>query len=224
MKFFEEESTGNGGSFLPIVKFDARSGRVKRLDKPIGGAAEEIDITKNFKAVFDLDHVEVGWAKFVAGQAPSWVMAPMRDDVAPPPKPDDDHKKAFRVNLKLAKECGGDVRELGGSSKALIAGFKALHDAYEADRASNVGKLPVVVMDEARPIVTETRLGKNTNYAPVFRITAWVNRPDGLAARPNPAPAPAPRPSAPPSTGSNRLVPGTPPWEAPGTVDEDDFG
>lgn len=215
MALWEDDNTGNG-QYTPIVKFDARSGRMKRLDRGTDGT-EEIDITRSFKAVADMENIDVGWAKFTAGQAPSWSMVRWEDGVKFPARPDDDHKRAFRIKMKLAKECGGDVRELGGSAKALLEGFNQLHDAYlaEAD-AIKSGKLPVIILADTRAVVTETPKGKNTNYAPVFEIVGWVSRPADLAAAEPPKEEAKTRAAA-PSTGSSKAAP-------PASVDEDDFG
>ena len=49
---------GSGGSFLPIVKYDARAGRVARVDRD-NGESTATDITNSFKAVFDFNIFEV---------------------------------------------------------------------------------------------------------------------------------------------------------------------
>ena len=46
------DSVGSGGAdFLPIVKYDARSGRISRRDRE-NGETHEADITKSFKHDF----------------------------------------------------------------------------------------------------------------------------------------------------------------------------
>ena len=92
---------------------------------------------------------------------------------------------------------------------------------------NNPGKLPVVSLETTVPIVTQGRDEKGnpvktTNYAPVFKIVSWVNRPDDLVfvpkggGTPAAAAAPASAPATPPATGSS-------PVSAPAT-DDDDFG
>lgn len=225
MALWKEEPKSAGGSFIPPVKFDAQSGRMKRVDRGLNGS-EEVDISRSFKAIFDMDSVEIGWAKFVRGQAPSWAMVPWSDDAVFPAQPDPEHKRAFRLYLKLSKECGGDIREFGGSSGALRGGFNQIHDQWITEASSNPGKLPVIVMRDSRAIVTETRMGKNTNYAPVFEIVNWVARPADLPVRQavnQPAPAQTTR-AAPPATGAVRAAPPPPPPPPAAVEDEDDFG
>ena len=215
MALWDDEPSN--GTFTAIVKFDARSGRMKRVERGPNGN-EEIDITRTFKAVIDMENIEIGWSKFAAGMAPSWVMVP-RGNPFPPKPEEEEYRRSFRTYLKLSKECGGDIRELGGSSKALLDGFNAVHDRYLAEKTNHPGKLPVVELGEPREVITETKKGKNTNYAPDFKIIGWAARPEGLGVTAKAAPAPAPARAAPPSTGSSRATP--PPVVE---VDEDDFG
>src|SRR5215207_3390791 len=57
------------GDFLPIVKIDARTGRIVRVDRDEGGEQRLVDMTDVFEGVFDLAHAEAGWAYFEDGQA-----------------------------------------------------------------------------------------------------------------------------------------------------------
>jgi len=68
--------SSGGGDFLPIVKYDARAGRMFRVDK-VDGISTPVDITKKFKAVFDFENVEVGYINFATGSAPDFVMVPL---------------------------------------------------------------------------------------------------------------------------------------------------
>jgi hypothetical protein len=55
--------TSGGGDFLPIVKYDARAGRIFRVDR-LDRVNNPVDITRSFKAVIDLENIEVGWLDF----------------------------------------------------------------------------------------------------------------------------------------------------------------
>ncbi|HKD75563.1 MAG TPA: hypothetical protein VKB76_08720, partial [Ktedonobacterales bacterium] len=69
-----------GGDFLPIIKYDARAGRIFRMDRAeIGNGFENkaVDITANFKAMFDLESVETGWIDFTPGSAPDFNLVPL---------------------------------------------------------------------------------------------------------------------------------------------------
>ncbi len=178
---------GSSADIIPIVKYDARAGRAVRVDRTntgAGWAAEPVDITSGFKAVFDMENIEVGWMCFNTGGAPDFKLAPLGTSAGE--KPSDNHREGFRLMLKLGKESGGDtpVRELSSVAKVVIRGFNKLHDAYLAGVKENAGKLPVVALKASTPVVSGAGLHKSTNYEPVFEITGWTARPADLVFRP----------------------------------------
>ena len=62
-----------GGDFTPIVKFDARAGRIFRMDRIENNGNftnEAVDITHSFKAIADFERMEAGWMLFASGIAP----------------------------------------------------------------------------------------------------------------------------------------------------------
>lgn len=184
------ENTG-GGDFTPIVKFDARAGRMFRIDREqtaAGWETSNVEITTGFQAVFDFDNLEVGWAHFAAGMAPSWTMVPHGAPL--PAKPSADHKQAFRLRMKLGAKSGGDVREFGATAKAVLNGLDKVHDAYLAGKADNKGKLPVITLTGSKPIVSQGKGQSSTNYEPVFELVKWVDLPPELAGAEH-APTPA---------------------------------
>lgn len=208
--------SAEGGSFLPIVKFDARSGRISRRDRD-NGESHDVDITRNFKCVMDFENVETGFIKFPMGSAPQFHMSRYYDG-KPVEKPEGEgYKRGVRFIVKLSKESGGDVRELASNAGAFLEGISALHDAYESQRSANAGKLPIVELKDTIAKSTNVNGMKSTNYVPVFEITGWAKRPDDLVyTSRNQSSAPAAA-SSPPSTGSTKV-------SAPAAADEDDFG
>ena len=185
-----------GGDYTPIVKFDARAGRFFRVDREeVGGQwqTDNVEITDGFQALMDLENIEVGWGLFAAGVAPSWALVPL--GAAMPARPSDQHKQTFRLMLKLGKASGGDVREFASQSKAVIAAMDDLHTAYEAQKAANPGKLPLVAVKGTKQVTTTGKGQTATNYAPIFEISRWLDRPEGLGGQ---APAGSPAPPAPP--------------------------
>lgn len=208
------DSVGSAGSFLPIVKYDARSGRIMRRDRE-NGENTDVDITKSFKAIFDLENVEIGWLNFPMGSAPQIHMVRYADGVSIDKPEGDGFKRGVRFIVKLSKDCGGDVREMMSNAGAFLDGTKALMEAYERGVKENPGKLPVVAFHDS---IAKTSTGgalKTTNYVPVWEITGWVKRPDDLvySARSSSAPASS---NGPASTGSTKV-------SAP-EANEDDFG
>jgi hypothetical protein len=217
---FNYESSA--GDIIPIVKFDARAGRFFRIDRS-DGVNSPVDITSSFKAVMDFENIEVGFIHFPAGSAPEFKVAPIGQPM--PENPGGKFRQGIRMMLKLGKDCGGDIREIASTAKAVLGAFDTCHTEYMAGVKANPGKLPVVSLSTTVPIVTQGRDErgnpvKTTNYAPVFKITSWVDRPADLVFTPKNGGSAAAAPSAPaspPSTGSTQVP-------APAPSSDDDFG
>ena len=155
--------TSSGGDFNSIIKYDARSGRIFRVDRVQtvdGFASEPVDITQTFRAVADFENIETGWIAFSANSAPSFVLVPIGN--IQPPKPTDLHKNGVRFMLKLTKACGGDkqVREIAGVAKSFLAGVEQVYLEYAQQKAKNPGQLPVIVMTTATPVTTGSGVTK----------------------------------------------------------------
>jgi hypothetical protein len=192
---FMSAPTAAGGEFVPILAYNAVSGRLALRDRVqnVSGdwEAKETDVTMTQPAfAVDFGRLEVGWCHFVKGTAPLWSMVPYGQPLPErPASPGQDvsgkvlnYRNGFRV--PVAGNAIGGVRELAGNSAALINGMNALHTAFEAAPEAAMGKIPVVKMTSADPV----KAGQATNYQPVFSIVAWVDRPDVLGPRTVPAP------------------------------------
>src|SRR6185369_6324639 len=179
-----------GGNFedrIALVKYDARAGRIFRIDRSqdagVTWQTDQVEITNGFQAVMDLENIQVGWLNFPAGGAPSMVLVKLGESL--PPKPADGSKQGFRVLMKLGKSSGGDLREMASNAGVSIAGMDALHTAYTAGLKDNAGLLPVVALSTTTAV---TKTGKDaqgkaqssTNYQPVWEIVKWVPRPAEL--------------------------------------------
>lgn len=207
---------GDGGEIIPIVKYDARAGRISRRDR-VNGEYETVDITNDFKAVMDFENVEVGYINFDTGSAPDFVVVPLGS--AMPDRPSDKHRQGVRMLMKLGSNCGGDVREMASTAISFLGSMDSLHNAYLAGAKENPGKLPVVVLKGVTTVVSNGGGQKSTNYAPNWAISGWAPRPSDLVARPrggSEANASAPVSSGPPQTGSTKV--------APPAADDEDFG
>lgn len=220
-------STGSSGQdFLPIVTFDARAGRMFRVDRSQQSdgmwMSDKKDIT-NAQPTFMVDFLtlETGWAAFLP-TGPSFIMAPLGQPM--PPKPTNDHKQAFRVRLFSPKHLDG-LREFSSSSKAVIGALDTLHCAYEAAPEAAWGKLPVVKFSGANPITTKGPQGSSTNYAPVFEIVSWADRPADFADPTVAAPKQGARTASapPPAAPASNHVPPPAPKVAPEAVKVDEL-
>ena len=225
-----------GGNFTPIIKYDARAGRIFRVDREQstdGFVANPIDITAIFKCVADFENIEVGWIDFPVGSAPSFVLTHMGQQI--PPRPSAKHKNGIRMLVKLSKDCGGGnelVREIAGTSKAFLGGIEQVYAEYAREKAKYPGQLPVISLVSTTPMVSGQGQTKSTNYRPTFRIDGWKKRPNDLI--PTPASIAEPGISTngsgvAPSTGGqtvppmNSFQPGQPVPQGNTNLD-DDFG
>jgi hypothetical protein len=179
---FNYGTGGDASDIVPYVKYDARAGRLFRNDRTqVDGAYSNsaIDITSSFKAVLDLEHIEVGYILFAANVAPAYSLVRFGEPL--PERPDDGRwKQGLRIMMKLDASCGGDIREIASNASAFLKGFDELHTRYEVERIKNPGKLPVVVLRSTQPITTGIGDRKSTNYQPVLEIVGWVPRPANL--------------------------------------------
>jgi hypothetical protein len=138
------QTESGGGDYAQIIKYDARAGRMFRIDRSQDGSGvwqtNNVEISQGFQAIFDLENVQVGWALFAAGVAPSFSMVPLGHPL--PAKPSDQHKQGFKMMVKLGKGSGGDVRELASCAKVVISALDALHTQFEAARGTTPASCP----------------------------------------------------------------------------------
>lgn len=199
-------SVGNGGGdFKPIVKYDARAGRLHKVDRVQGADPTVTEITPGFAAVFDLANIQVGWVNFQEGGAPDWAMTKVGQPL--PARPSPQHKQGFRLDIKLGKSLGGDVRELASAAGCVINAMDALYEAYKASPEAAQGKLPVVGINGTTMVKAGSGAKTSTNYAPNFVIQSWVGRPLEFDTVPATAQPAASNGAAPPPVQVNHMPP-----------------
>lgn len=173
------------GDFNTFIKYDARAGRW--YTKPDGGG-ELYEVT-DMTALMDLENIQTGWFQFMEGQAPTKVFDPSLSEAAP--KPSGDAKRGFQVMLFSDKNIGG-LREFTATAATVIEAMNAVYDQWEAGKAANPGKVPVVRCKG----VVGVKSAKSTNYKPQLEIVAWADRPTELPMLEKAAAAPAAPPAA----------------------------
>lgn len=217
---------GGSGEIKPFIKYDARAGRMFRIDRSQNASGQyesnDVDISQDCTFVADLANIRVGWINY-SPQGPVKRMVVL-GQAAIPPRPEDKgtdgkplFKQGFEFTVLLSKaHGGGPAREFGSAAGCVIEAVDALHDAFMAAPEHAAGKLPIVKMVKTSAV----KSGQSTNYKPTFEISGWVDRPDGL---PAPAISNAPASTTPPATGSTQAEP---PAQAPqpATAGADDFG
>lgn len=175
------------GDFLPICKFDARSGRFFKVNKEMGGTAEDIEIPNGTKFAVDFGTLEAGWVTFGA-QGPIRQMQPYIEGQAPvqqPPDKDQDGKSIYRPGfyVKLAGNALDGIREWIGASAAVMNAMDELYTVACGLPEMAQGKIPIVHIASSIPIKSGSGAKTSTNYAPVFQIDTWTDRPDQLGPR-----------------------------------------
>lgn len=226
---------GGSGEIKPFIKYDARAGRMFRIDRSQNSSGQyesnEVDISQDCTFVADLANIRVGWVNY-SPQGPVKRMVVL-GQAAIPARPEDKgsdgkplFKQGFEFTVLLHKSVGGGpAREFGSSAGCVIEAIDALHDAYMAAPEAGQGKVPIVKMVKTSAV----KSGQSTNYKPTFEIAGWTERSDALP----PAPAAsvgsnasAATSASPPVTGSTQAAP--PPAAAqapqPATAGADDFG
>lgn len=171
------------GNILPRLKYDARIGqflvedRVRDTDDKWSTEQQNI-AREDFRAIFDMKNVEVGWIDFPKGSPPDAKLVSGGDGAVERwgEAPSKSHKLGVRLIVKLDDTIDGSVRELMSTAVGLWSGLDGLHDDYTAAAEEHPGEVPVVVMTDA--IKTETSNG--TSFEPVFAIEEWVPRPSDL--------------------------------------------
>lgn len=219
-------STGGSGGAdrIPYVKYDARAGRMFRIDRAeVNGQwqSNQVDITGVAEFVADLANISVGWINYT-DQGPVKMMVPLGQPL--PARPEGTNaqgkaafKQGFDLIVALAKAAGGGAREFNSNAGCVIEAMDELHNAYLGAAEAKAGKLPVVKITTTIPV----KSGQSTNYKPVFSVTGWVDRPGVLNTTTQ-----AEETSIAPSTGSTQVAPPAA-KQAPqpaGAADIRDFG
>lgn len=228
-------ASGGGGDIKPYVNYDAKAGRMFRVDRTQQSdgkyATEKTEITNIVQFVADLANIRVGWVNYTT-QGPVRRFVTLGKEPIPP-RPEDKNaegkpafKQGFEIDLLLNKDAGGgEPRVFGSAAGCVIEAMDVLHDAYVASAESKAGKLPVVKITGVAPV----KSGQSTNYKPIFAIVNWIDRPAALAASEEggaqaAAPAAPAAPAAAPATGSTTVLPPAPAPQQAAMASASDFG
>lgn len=183
--------SGNGGQrkFLPIVKFDAKSGDFLAIDRTpqSDGTWEksEHEIKMPTHVVCDFAGLEVGWIGFVDNRF-DYVMTKPGSKFPACPSPD--HKQGVRLKM-FFKEFG--LREFSHTSKNVLRVIDALHTVYEQEAPKNPGKLPVIEISGTETVKLQTKQGELRFKVPAMEIVKWVAPPKEMSEQAPPPPPPA---------------------------------
>lgn len=182
----------SGGSYDPIVKYNAKAGRwTLRVSKD-----DERDVDSPV-FVADFENVKKGWVKFIEGMAPDEQLVSVDEPL--PQQPSVDHKKVIVVRL-FSESAFGGVAKFSPTSMHALNALSTLYGQYVEGKQA--GKLPVVKFAGTESM--KDKMG--TNFKPIFEIVKYVDRPaafDGDAAETAaPVSTPSPETVAPASSAS----------------------
>lgn len=195
------------GEFSPRIEYNAKSGRMTRVDRTADATETiRVDITMTQPAfAFDLGSIEIGWANFQAGTAPTFAMVPYGQPM--PARPDRAHKAGFRARVWEGRDPA--AREFSANAGVTVNAVEALWDQLTTTPEALAGKIPVIRFVNAIPIIA----GKGTNYAPDFTLVQWIDR-DERVFGPRTVAAPGQPAIAPAAANSNQASPAASVWPA----------
>lgn len=161
-----------GGSFLPYIKYDARSGRFKSVsrfqDSNGDWDSEEEKVELPLRVCVDFTTLEVGYIDTKNSPPDFSKLVPYKEGADFPESPGGDYKDGFRVQV-YNKKLG--VRHWSSTAASVIGEMNRMYDEW----AKNDEKDMVSVVEISD--VTEVKTGKTTNYAPDMKTDEFIKRP-----------------------------------------------
>jgi hypothetical protein len=217
--------SANSGVFLPIVKWNAVAGKFFIVNREVGGEQRHIEVPNNTQFAIDFGTLEAGYVSF-GQQGPTRTMVPYYEGVSMPGQPQDrdaENRLIMKPGfwIKVAGNALEGVREWCSNASSLLNAMDELYQLYRTSPEAARDQIPIVVIRGTNTIVTGSGARKSTNYAPIFEIISWIQRPAELLG-PRTTPIPAAAPAAPPASPAAwtpppaaPVMPATPPVTPP---------
>jgi hypothetical protein len=163
-----------------------------KVERSPGQQAVDIELPPGTKFAVDFRTLEAGWVTFTA-QGPVRHMKPYvegQPTIEQPADKDSEGKAIYRPGfyVKLAGNAIDGVREWIGASAAVMNAMDDLYQSYLRAPEAGTGQIPIVSIPQTIAIKSGTGARSSTNYAPVFAINGWTERPDLLGAPTTPVP------------------------------------
>lgn len=176
----------SSGNFLPIIKYDARAGRLFKVDRDAQGVNQQIDITSpTLQFAIDFGTFEVGYVNFTAN-GPVRAMVPFGGQIPDQPQTVDDKGKLLSRPGFYALVAGNaidGIREWCSNAAILLGALDDLWQEFVATPDAKAGLIPLISIVSAVPVKSGTGAQTSTNYRPVFKIVGWVERLPGMGER-----------------------------------------
>lgn len=199
-----EGASGSNGLYLARIQYDARSGfftRVNRVQRESGWEDDPQEPSRGVKFAMDFGSMEAGYIKFAKppafvlvpylGAATAWPQQPTEMTEA---KQGEKSKKAFQPGIRIkvmSQATFGDPepRYFAHTAKGVLDTMDALYQEFIRAPEAAAGKVPLVHHVSTKTIETSGPKGTTKNYAPVWAIVGWIDRPAGFGDRTVPPPS-----------------------------------
>ncbi len=176
----------SSGNFLPIIKYDARAGRLFKVDRDAQGVNQQVDITSpTLQFAIDFGTFEVGFVNFTA-QGPVRAMVPFGGHIPDQPQTVDDKGKLVSRPGFYALVAGNaidGIREWCSNAAILLGALDDLWQEFAEAPDAKAGLIPLISIISAIPVKSGSGATTSTNYRPVFKIVGWVERLPGMGER-----------------------------------------
>jgi hypothetical protein len=217
-------SVHQAGDFADIVKYDARAGRLFKIDyNPTSREKTPVDITTPPpRFAVDFGSIEVGYIKYsVTG--PDYKTVPEGQPV--PQQPTDRDEKnslAYRAGfkVKLYGKILDGLREWSSTAGCVLESVDDLCNKFKVAPEAATGQIPIVELIRTIPVVMGKGARQTTVYTPLFAIIGWTDRTSDMGARTVPPPTKPPAPAEAKMAFSNDDIAGKLPTAAPDTLDD----
>jgi hypothetical protein len=180
------------GDFADIIKYDARAGRLFRVDfDQVANTKVNVDITTPApKFALDFGSMQVGYIKFTS-DGPDFKTVPLGSALPDQPQDKDDkNRRLYRAGFKIAvygRALNG-IREWASTATCVLDVIDDLHKKFLAASQAAAGQIPIVEMTKTIPLTFGKGTRASTNYAPCFVIAGWTDRVPEMGPRTVPAP------------------------------------
>jgi hypothetical protein len=168
----------SSGSFRDIVKYDARAGRLFRVDRSPSGEREQTPLPVGTPFALDFGSMEVGYVSF-GSMGPARTMVTYGQPI--PGQPTDVDEKGRLIAkpgffaLIYNRDLG--VREWCSNAGVLTEAVDALLlSSYVGSTEADQGLIPIICIADTKPVSSGRGANKSTNYAPVFELKQWIQR------------------------------------------------
>jgi hypothetical protein len=162
---------GSTGEFSPYLKFNA-----KTKEWHWRGENGEV-VLGSPRFAMDLANIQTGWLRFDEGTAPDRVIDPSPRNRAP--RPSERHKRGFVCRVYGRSDFTGPG-EFSSNAVGVCSAVRDLYRDFKAQEIGHPGEVPIVMVTGHDSF--KGRYG--TNYSPVFKITAWIKRPEEMPDEP----------------------------------------